>query len=237
MKAIIMAGGRGDRLRPITDTIPKPMIDINGKTVLEHILNLFKQFGINDFIFSLCYLPQVITSYFGDGSKFGIHIDYLIEDPNKPMGTAGGIALAKKYIDDTFIVTSGDILRKIEINKIIKFHKENNSLATLNTYKRFGTNPKSLIIFNEQNLIEEFIERPNTGGIKNDYVWSNGSFYIFEPKIFDYIPKDKETDFGKDIFPKLLNQGEKIFAFPTEDYFVDIGNLEKLKMAIKTFTP
>jgi len=103
MKAIIMAGGRGERLRPITDTIPKPMIDINGKTVLEHILNLFKQFGISDFIFSVCYLPQAITSYFGDGSKFGIHIDYLIEDQNKPMGTAGGIALAKKYIDEDII--------------------------------------------------------------------------------------------------------------------------------------
>jgi len=242
MKAIIMAGGRGERLRPITDTIPKPMIDINGKTVLEHILNLFKQFGISDFIFSVCYLPQAITSYFGDGSKFGIHIDYLIEDQNKPMGTAGGIALAKKYIDDTFIVTSGDILRKINIDEVINFHRQKRSFATLNTYKRFGPDPKSMIVFDGENKVTNFIERPifqklptTNYKLQTNYVWSNGSFYIFEPKIFDYIHKDKETDFGKDIFPKLLNQGEKIFAFPTEDYFVDIGNLEKLEIARKTF--
>ena len=241
MKVIIMAGGRGERLRPLTDTIPKPMIDVNGKPVLEHIVDLFKKFDIKDFIFSLCYLPQVITSYFGDGSKFGIHVDYLIEDPNKPMGTAGGIAIAKKYIKDTFIVTSGDILRKIDVNEIIKFHKRKDSFATLNTYKRFGSDPKSMLVFNKENRIIDFIERPklitNHHSLVTNYVWSNGSFYVFEPEIFDYIPKNKSSDFGKDIFPKLLVDNKKIYAFPTEDYFVDIGNLAKLEIARTTFKP
>ena len=240
MKAIIMAGGRGERLRPITDTIPKPMIDINGKPVLEHIIDLFKKFGIKEFIFTLCHLPHVVTSYFGDGSKFGIQIDYLIENLKKPMGTAGGIVMAKKYIDDTFIVTSGDILRNININDIIKFHKQKNSFVTLNTYKRFGPNPKSIIRFNKENIVTDFIERPKLSITQHqqpgtNYDWVNGSFYVMEPEIFNFILKDQESDFGKDIFPKLLGENKKIYAFPTEDYFVDIGNLEKLEIARKTF--
>ncbi|EKE15380.1 MAG: hypothetical protein ACD_12C00039G0001, partial [uncultured bacterium] len=186
MKVIIMAGGRGERLRPITDTIPKPMIDINGKPVLEHIVNLFKKFGIKDFLFTLFHLPDVITSYFGDGSKFGIHIDYLIENPRQPMGTAGGILAAKKYIDDTFIVTSGDILREMNLDEIINFHRQKNSFATLNTYKRFGPDPKSMIVFDKQGLIKKFIERPNPENIKENSVWVNGSFYVMEPEIFNF---------------------------------------------------
>ena len=232
-----MAGGRGKRLRPITDTIPKPMIEIAGKPILLHIVNLFKRYGINDFAFTLCHLPDVITSYFGDGSKFGIHIDYLFENSKKPLGTAGGILAAKKYINDTFIVTSGDILREINIDEIVKFHKEKKSFVTLNTYKRFGTDPKSMIVFDKKGLIKKFIERPNPENIKENSVWVNGSFYIMEPEIFNFIPKDQESDFGKDIFPKLLVNNKKVYVFPTEDYFVDIGNLTKLEEARKTFTP
>lgn len=237
MKVIIMAGGRGERLKPITDTIPKPMININGKPVLEHVVDLFKKFGFNDFTFTLFHLPHVITSYFGDGSKFGIQIKYLIENPKHPMGTAGGILLGKKFLNETFIITSGDILRKIDIEAMIKFHRQKNSFASLNTYKRFGPDPKSIILFDNQGLIKKFIERPNLNEIKKDFVWVNGSFYVLEPKILDFIPKNQPSDFGKDIFPKLLRNNKKIYAFPTEDYFVDIGNSEKLEMARKTFLP
>lgn len=236
MKAIIIAGGRGERLRPLTNDTPKPMIDVAGKPILLHIINLFKKFGITDFLFTLCYLPHVITSYFGDGSKFGVNIQYLYEEAEKPLGTAGGISLAKKYINGSFIVASGDILREININEMLKFHRRKNSFATLNTYKRFGPNPKSMILFDKQSLIQKFIERPNHGDIKEDFVWANGSFYIFEPEIFDYIPTNKPSDFGKDVFPKILKSGKNMYAFPSSGYFMDIGNLEKLKIARKTFT-
>lgn len=235
MKAIIMAGGRGERLKPITDTIPKPMVEVAEKPILLHVVNLFKKYGINDFVFTLCHLSNKITSYFGNGSKFGINIDYLVENSEMPMGTAGGIALSKKYINSTFIVTSGDILRKINIKKMIEYHKQKNSFATLNTYKRFGSNPKSMILFDNNRQIKKFVERPNSDNIKKDFVWSNGSFYIFEPEIFDFIPKNLESDFGKNIFPELLKHGKKIYAFPTEDYFIDIGNPEKLKTARNTY--
>ncbi len=236
MKAVIMAGGRGERLKPITDTIPKPMIDINGKPILEHIINLFKKYGISEFIFTLCYLPKIITSYFGDGSKFNVNIKYIYENIDNPLGTAGGIEQTKKYINGSFIVTSGDILREINIDKILKFHKRKNAFATLNTYKRFGPNPKSMILFDKQSLIKKFIERPNLGDIKEDFVWANGSFYILEPEIFDYIPANKPADFGKDVFPKILKSDKNMYAFSSSEYFMDIGNLEKLKIARKTFT-
>src|SRR5437868_7160562 len=119
MKAIIVAGGRGKRLRPLTDNIPKPMIQIAGKPIIEHTINLFKKNGITDFIISLCYLPHKITEYFGDGKNFGVHIDYMYEKENFPLGTAGNIAAAKNVISGTFIVTYSDIIRDLNITDMI----------------------------------------------------------------------------------------------------------------------
>jgi NDP-sugar pyrophosphorylase family protein len=236
MKAIIIAGGKGERLRPLTNNLPKPMIEVAGKPILEHIITLFNKNGIRDFILALCYLPKKITSYFGNGKKFGVKITYTFEDINKPMGTTGAILQAKKYIESTFIVTYADILRELDIKNMIRHHKKKKAFTTINVYKRFGSDPKSMVIFNKDGRVEKFIERPKPQDLKDDFVWANGSFYIFEPEVFDFIPKDKPSDFGKDIFPKILKAGKPIFAYPSSGYFVDIGNLEKLEKAKKTFT-
>lgn len=233
MKVVILAGGRGERLQPLTNKLPKPMIEVAGKPILEHIINLFKKNNIREFIITLCYLPDKINSYFKDGSSFGVKINYVIEDKNKPLGTAGGVGLAKKFIKDTFVVTSGDILRELDIKTMINYHKKKKTFATLNVYKRFGPNPKSMVIFDKNRKIIRFIERPKLHD--KNFVWANGSFYIFEPEIFNFIPENKPSDFGKDIFPKLLASNKSIFAFPTNDYFTDLGNLEKLERARKTF--
>lgn len=235
MKTIIVAGGKGERLRPITNTIPKPMVEVAGKPILEHIVNLLKRHGVTEFIFALCYLPHVITNYFGDGKKFGVTITYTFESEDKPMGTAGAILPAHKLINDTFIVTYADILRELDVTDMMSKHKKNKAFATLHTYKRYGADPKSMITFDKNNRIINFIERPKPEDIKKDFVWSNGSFYILEPKIFDFIPKDTPSDFGKNIFPPLLTQKKHLFVYPTDGYFVDIGNLEKLEKARKTF--
>lgn len=235
MKAIILAGGRGERLRPLTDRTPKPMIIVAGKPILFHIIELFKKHHIFNFIFTLCYLPEVIIDYFGDGNKFGVSIKYTFDDSKKPLGTAGSVSLSKKDIDETFIVTSGDILRKLDIEAMINFHLQNKALATLNVYKRYGADPKSMIVFDKKQIIKKFIERPDLQHLTIDFVWANGSFYIFEPEIFDYIPSNKPSDFGKDIFPELLTRKKNLFAYPTDDYFVDIGTLEKLKRARKAW--
>lgn len=233
MKAVIIAGGRGERLRPLTDTTPKPMIDVNGKPVLEHVISLFKKHSITDFIITLHYLGEKIRSYFADGSRFSVKIKYIFE--REPLGTAGGVRLAKKFIHETFLVTSGDILLDLDIKAMIDFHKKKKAFATLNVYKRYGPDPKSSILFNKENRISRFVERPEPQEIKGDFVFANGSFYIFEAEIFDFIPKNKPSDFGKDIFPKLLEAKKPLFAFPTGGYFIDIGNLEKLKKARNTF--
>lgn len=236
MKAIIVAGGRGERLRPLTDTLPKPMIEVAGKSILEHIINLFKKNEITEFIISLCYLPEKITQYFGNGKKFGVKIQYLYEKEDSPLGTAGSITAAKKLIDSAFIVTYADILRELNIMKIIKFHKNKKALATLNIYKRFGADPKSMIFFNKNKKIINFIERPKPEEIHNDFVWANGSFYILEPGIFDFIPQNTFTDFGKNVFPGLLKAGKKLYGFPSDGLFIDIGNYEKLSKARELLT-
>lgn len=235
MKAIILAGGRGERLRPLTNKIPKPMIKVGDQPILLHIINLFKQYGVKDFIIALCYLPNVITDFFGDGSKFGVKIEYSYEDPNKPLGTAGAVLLSKNLINDTFIVTSGDILRTLDIRKMINFHKRNKAFTTINLYKRVNKNAKSIIIIDKNKQITKFVERPSEDDLKREFIWSNGSFYIFEREVLQLIDDDKKLDFGFDIFPKLLKEKKTILGFTSDEYFVDIGDLVKLKYARQTF--
>jgi len=231
MKAIIIAGGRGERLKPLTNDIPKPMLQVKGKPLLEHIINLFKKNGISDFIFALCYLPQPIIEYFGDGTKFGVKIKYTFEDPNIPLGTAGSILPAKQLLSKggTFIVTYADIIRELPIKKMINFHKASNSMATINTYKHRGGNLKSSIVFNKDNVLTSFQEFEVVQILKKGFRWSNGSFYIFEQEIFNYIPENEKSDFAKDIFPKIIKEHKKITVYPSLGYFLDIGTKESFK--------
>jgi len=247
MKAIIVAGGKGQRLRPLTNNLPKPMIEVSGKPILWHTINLLKRHGITDLIISLCYMPEKITNYFGNGKKFGVSIKYIYENENTPLGTAGNIAEARKFISSPFIVTYADIIRELNITDMIGFHSDKKALATLHIYKRFGQNPKSAIVFNKNKKIINFIERPSTprhsreGGNpdiqKIDFVWSNASFYIFEPGIFDFIPANTASDFGLDIFPKLLLNNKKMYAYLSSGFFIDIGDLQKLELAKKILKP
>src|SRR3990167_2612815 len=234
-KVIIVAGGKGERLRPLTDTISKPMVTVGGKPVLEHNLELFKKHGFRNFIFALCYLPETISNYFGNGSKFGADIEYTYEDPVKPLGTAGAIGLAKEKINQTFVVTYGDSLRVVDVARMLAFHKEKDAFATICVYKRFGPNPKSMIKFDEEGGILEFKERPSPEEIKEDFVWANGALYILEPEIFSYIKEGEPIDFGKDVFPQLLKDRKKVVAFPMDGYFIDIGNKENLDKANEDF--
>lgn len=236
IKAVVVAGGKGERLRPLTDRIPKPMVDVGGRPILEHTIVLLKLHGISDFIIALCYLPEEITSYFGDGSKFGVKITYTYENPDNPSGTAGAILLAKQYIDSTFIVTYADILRDLNIAGMIEHHKKSNSLATLNVYQHRGSNFKSRLEFNDDFVLNTFEELPTSIELKEGFVWSNSSFYVLEPDIFDFIQDGKAVDFARDVFPQLLSEGKKISVYPSSGYFIDIGTPEKLEEARRTFT-
>lgn len=233
MKAIIVAGGKGERLRPLTNKIPKPMIEICGKPLLLYTIELLKKHGITDIIIALCYLPEYIENYFKDGSNFGVNITYTYENPQNPLGTAGAILPAQMHINDTFIVTYADILRKLDITKMIEFHKKSKRIATINVYKHRGDNFKSSIKFDKNYWLTKFKELESCETLKNGFKWSNGSFYIFEPEIFEYISKDKPADFSRFIFPTLLESNKKISVFPSNEYLIDIGTHENLEKARK----
>lgn len=231
--AIIVAGGQGTRLRPLTNDKPKPMVPVAGKPILEHTLNLFKKHGVTRFIFALCYLPQSVIDYFGDGSKFGVSIEYTFEDPSTPLGTAGAILGARGKISGTFIVTYADVLRDLDIAQMLKKHRELGGVATLNTYPHSGGNFKSFLEFDsEDHRLTAFTELPESRILEEGKsIWSNGSFYIFEPAVFQYIKEGEPVDFARNVFPALMSDDQSMSVFPTNGYFIDIGTLETLKRA------
>jgi len=237
MKAVIVAGGRGERLRPLTNAMPKPMVDVQGKPVLEHIINHLKKHGIVDFVISLCYLPEIVTNYFGNGKKFNVSIEYIYEDHNNPLGTVGAIAQAKKYITSPFIFTSSDSLRDLNVTDMIVFHNKKKGFGTLNIYKRFGADPKSIILFDKDKRITKFVERPTPDLLTDGFVWANAFFMIFDPEVFAYLPENIPKDLGKELLPQLINNDKKLYAYQTDGYFVDIGDQKKLTKARKTYKP
>lgn len=230
--AIIVAGGRGTRLRPITDAIPKPMVRVGGKPILEHTLNLLKKHGVTQFIFALCYLPQPIIDYFGDGSSFGVSISYTFEDPDKPLGTAGAILASKKLVKNSFLVTYADTLRDLDISEMIKKHSISKEIATLNIYKHYGANFKSSIEFDSSGKLKKLNELPTSITLgEGKWAWSNGSVYIFEPEIFKYIKGEYPIDFSRDVIPTILANKKPLSVFKSEGYVLDIGTHETLKKA------
>lgn len=231
IKAVILAGGKGERLSPLTHSIPKPMVLINKRPLLEYLLLHLKKYSITDIIISVCYIPEKIVEYFGNGQKLGMNITYSFENPKFPLGTAGAVKQLYTRINNTFCVIYGDSLRGISVDNIILHHKKKTGIATICVYNNLNSDPKSVIKINSAQKIISFIERPKEK--LNPPIWSNSGFYIFEPAIFKYIPKDTKSDFGKDIFPLLSNAKEKIFAYKDSKYFLDVGNLEKLRKADK----
>lgn len=233
MKAIIVAGGKGTRIRPYTDFVPKPMLLVSGKPILEHIILFLKKNNIRDLLITICHLPRVITSYFGSGERFGVTIQYIYEPVDKPRGTAGSFLYAKESLHETFIVTYADIIRELKISDVIEEHKGHHAFATIVVYKNFQPDPKSSVEFNSKGMVTNFIERPKILNIhkNNNVVWSNGSFYVFEPEILDFIPQGRSSDFGKDIFRNILSAGKRMYAYPQRGYFIDIGNIQKLAQA------
>ncbi len=228
---ILIAGGKGERLSPLTKKIPKPMIKIGRKPILEYILLMFKSQGFRHLVFCLCYKKDKIKAYFKEGKKWGVQIKYLFEDEKKPLGTAGALGLAKSYIQGTFIVCYGDILREINLAAMLNLHFKKKALATINLYQNLSEQPKSEVKLNKSSKVVQFKENP--GKVRSKIIWSNGSLYIFEPSIFQDIQSNQFQDFSKDIFPELIKKKKKLYGYISKDYFIDISNTSKLKQAKK----
>ncbi len=223
MKAVVMAGGQGTRLRPLTSNQPKPMVPIVNKPCIQHILELVQRHGINEAVMTLAFLPRLIRNHFGDGSSLGMHIDYTVEET--PAGTAGSIRLAKDLLDETFLVISGDALTDFDLTKVINFHKEREAMVTIALTSVENPLEFGVVIVDDQGRIQRFLEKPGWGQVFSDTV--NTGIYVLEPEIFDHIPEGQPYDFSHDLFPKLFEMKKPLYGMVCEGYWQDVGSLEQ----------
>ncbi|BAU65795.1 Nucleotidyl transferase [Stanieria sp. NIES-3757] len=228
MRAVLMAGGSGTRLRPLTCDLPKPMVPILNRPIAEHIINLLKRHKINEIIATLHYLPDVMRDYFQDGSDFGVEMTYAVEE-EQPLGTAGCVKNIQQWLDDTFLVISGDGITDFDLQAAIAFHREKKSKATLILTRVPNPVEFGVVITDETGHIRRFLEKPSLSEIFSDTV--NTGTYILEPEVLNYLPENEESDFSKDLFPLLLDKREPIYGYIAEGYWCDVGHLDAYREA------
>jgi len=227
MKAIIMAGGEGSRLRPLTCKRPKPLVPVANRPVMEYCVDLLRDLEIKEVGVTLQYLPGMIEEYFGDGSDVGLHLHYFVED--KPLGTAGSVKNAATILDETFIVISGDALTDFDLQPALKRHRESGALATLVLTTVDNPLEYGVVITNPGGSIRSFLEKPSWGEVFSDRV--NTGIYILEPEVLEAIPPGQAFDFSKDLFPKLLKAKQPLYGVTLDGYWCDIGNLSQYRQA------
>ncbi|MGD0153192.1 MAG: sugar phosphate nucleotidyltransferase [Thermacetogeniaceae bacterium] len=227
MKAIIMAGGEGSRLRPLTCARPKPMVPIINRPCMEHIIKLLHDHQVREIGVTLQYLPEEIQNYFGDGRGFGVSLRYFIED--QPLGTAGSIKNCASFLDETFIVISGDAVTTCDLEAALEWHRSKVALATLVLTEVSCPLEYGVVITDQQGRIRRFLEKPGWGEVFSDQV--NTGIYILEPEILDQIEPGRMVDFSKDLFPCLLAANKPVYAYVAKGYWCDIGTIEQYVQA------
>ncbi|HHV63110.1 MAG TPA: NTP transferase domain-containing protein [Firmicutes bacterium] len=225
MKVVIMAGGKGTRLRPLTCNMPKPMVPIVNRPIMEHIIRLLVSNGFNDIIVTLCYLPEIIQAYFEDGAGLGANISYVIEEV--PLGTAGSVKNVDRQsrLDGTFLVMSGDALTDIDIREAIEFHREKGAIATIVLTRVPTPLEYGVVITDHDGRIRRFLEKPSWSEVFSDTV--NTGIYILEPDVLGHFDAGQEFDFSKNLFPVLLKRGDPLFGYVASGYWCDVGTLDQ----------
>lgn len=214
MKAFILCGGEGTRLRPYTYTTPKPMMRMGNQPILWYVIENLKRNGIEELVLTVGYLNDQIQEYFGDGSEFGVKIEYAVEE--EALNTAGSILQFRDKVDSTFVVVMGDHLTNIDLKSMVEHHKKEGAVATIALLKN-KTALEYGVVETDEKKVTGFKEKPM---LENYF---NVAIYVFEPKVFDYI-KEKD-DFAKNVFPRMLDAGERIVPFVFEDVWFDIGRV------------
>jgi mannose-1-phosphate guanylyltransferase/phosphomannomutase len=227
MKAVVMAGGEGTRLRPLTSNQPKPMVSIVGKPCMEHILELLREHGMTDVIVTVAFLPQAIRSYFGEGDTLGMSIGYSVEE--SPLGTAGSVRLAARQLDETFLVISGDALCDLDLSKLVAFHKKRGAAVTIGLKAVDNPLEFGIVVTDDEGRIERFLEKPSWGQVFSDTI--NTGIYVLEPEVLKHVPSDRPYDFSKELFPYLLEMGRPLYGYVMDGYWQDIGNLDQYRQA------
>ncbi|MBD3309761.1 NTP transferase domain-containing protein [Candidatus Woesearchaeota archaeon] len=225
-KAVILAGGLGTRLRPLTLEMPKSLITVHRKTLIEHLLDLFKRYGITDITLAVGHMSDQIKERFGDGREYGVNISYVEE--KEPLGTAGCLRLIKDRLTETFIMTNGDELKELDLEEMEKVHKDNDAAATIALWQVEDPSAYGVAKI-EGNKILQFVEKPKKEEAPSNLI--NSGLYMIEPEVIDMIPEGFVM-LEKDIFPKLAEQ-EKLFGYPFKGQWFDTGTFERWETAIE----
>ncbi len=243
MKAMILAAGKGTRVRPITYTVPKPMIPILQKPVMEFLLELLRQHGFDKIMVNVSHLAYEIESYFRDGQRFGVEIAYSFEGRivdgelvGQALGSAGGMRRVQDFagfFDDTFVVLCGDALIDLDLTEAVRWHREKGAIATIvmKTVPKEEVSSYGVVVTDESGRIQAFQEKPTVEEALSTSI--NTGIYIFEPEIFDHIPSGEEFDIGSDLFPKLVAEGAPFYGIPMDFEWVDIGKVPDYWHAIR----
>lgn len=220
MKAVILAGGAGTRLQPLTTELPKPMVSLFGKPVLEHILLLLRKNGVKEAAITLHYLPEAVTGYFGDGSDWGMHLEYFYE--KEPLGTAGGVRACRDFLgQEDFIVISGDCVCDFDLADCARLHRERHAEATLLLHRVAEPLEYGLVRTDEEGRVTAFVEKPGWGQVFTDQV--NTGVYLLSPTVLERVPEGRSFDFSKDLFPQLLRDKRPLYGQVPRGYWRDMG--------------
>jgi len=226
MKAVILAGGKGTRLAPYTKILPKPLVPIGDMPILEILLRQMKQAGVDQVILTVGHLAELIRAFFQEGQRFGLQIDYSFE--NEPLGTAGPLSLIAERIDDTFLVTNGDVLTTLDLRELVAAHRRSGAIATIASHSRKVKIDLGVLQFNGSDELIGYIEKPTY-----DYCVSMG-IYVFEPGVLEYIPYGQYLDFP-DLVLKLIKAKERVIGYRFDGYWQDLGRLEDYEQAVQEF--
>ena len=227
MKAVVMAGGTGSRLRPLTVGRPKPMVPMVNKPVMAHIRDLLLYHGFCDVVVTLQYMADLIQDYFGDGSERDMSIRYTVEEI--PLGTAGSVKNAQPYLDDTVLVISGDAVTDFNLQAALNFHKEKGAIATQVLHRVPNPLEYGVVMIDDDGRIQQFLEKPSWGEVISDTV--NTGIYVLEPEVLEHIPDGEPYDFSQDLFPKLLEAGQPLYGYVAEGYWTDVGTIQEYMRA------
>ncbi len=228
MKAVVMAGGEGSRLRPLTSERPKPLAPVANKPVMHHIVDLLRRHGITEIVATLHYMADEIETYFGNGSELGVTMHYVVED--SPLGTAGAVKQAEAILSaDPFIIISGDALTDMDLSAIVAYHLQRKAALTIALRRVPNPLEFGVVVTDDRGRITRFLEKPSWGEVFSDTI--NTGIYVLDPLVFDYMEPGKNYDFSRDIFPQMLRDGRPLYGIVMDSYWTDIGNLQQYQQA------
>jgi len=225
MKALLLAGGLGTRLRPLTEQLPKPMALVGNRPWIEHLIVQLRDQGIREFVLALKHYPELIRRHLGDGSRYGVTIDYVIEQ--EALGTAGAIKNAEPLLDERFLVFNADIVQHIDVKPLLRFHQESGAILTIGLMEVEDPSAFGVVELSDRGEIRRFVEKPKPGETTSKRV--NAGIYVMNKEALAYIPPGREVSVERETFPSLIEQGAGLYGFPLQGYWLDIGTRERYR--------